>query len=166
MACNPYQRHLEDSSVGVSASTNKIAAQCVYLAGCMHSMATHTYILACTSHHTHTHTHTQHSYGGTSQLSELGQCSVVTMLTGWVPEIHATRYPGLIHSPGLSVTLSPPFRGAWGLLCGLLPLWKRPAQDGDSDQPDHESNTILMASSMAPHCFASRSLPEPHEMVS
>ncbi|KAL5457345.1 hypothetical protein EMCRGX_G034594 [Ephydatia muelleri] len=85
-------------------------------------------------------------YGGTSQLSELGQCSVVTMLTGWVPEIHATR-------------------GAWGLLCGLLPLWKRPAQDGDSDQPDHESNTILMASSMAPHCFASRSLPEPHEMT-
>eukprot|EP00731_Ephydatia_muelleri_P031980 Em0023g487a len=35
----------------------------------------------------------------------------------------------------------------------------------DSDQPDHESNTILMASSMAPHCFASRSLPEPHEMA-
>ena len=154
----------------MSARTNKMAEQCVLLGGLYpfnghtHTHThTHTHILACTSH---THTHTQHSYGGTSQLSELGQCSVVTMLTGWVPEIHATRYSGLIHSPGLSVTLSPPFRGAWGLLCGLLPLWKRSAQDGDSDQPDHESNTILMASSMAPHCFASRLLPEPHEMVS
>ena len=61
--------------------------------------------------------------------------------------------------------LPPPFRGAWELLHSLLPLWKRPAKDGDSDQPDHNSTTILLASSMAPHSFSSAFLPEAGKKV-
>ena len=70
-----------------------------------------------------------HSYSGGSEMSELGDCSVIHMLTGWTPLVKSVKTDTIDE--------------VWNSLAAIMPLWKRDDPQATEEQQKQKKCLVL-----------------------